>query len=838
VICPRLSPPALYALLGALVTMPGSAAARDPVAPTATELNLARRWAREQFGPPVPAAGVPVAREEARAELVVHHNHGPVQPNARGGEKLRIGQREFARGLYCHAPSRVEVRVPSPGARLTASIGVDTRANGGTVVFGVRVGERNLFRSGVLRGGEEPVSVSVDLKGATTFDLVVEDAGDGISCDQANWADARVELEDGASLWLGDLPIADDRPRPRSGTRPPFSFTLGGRHSDELLPAWNRSVVRRRLDEGRTETVQTTTDPVSGVEVRCTVIEYERFPTVEWTLHIRNGGATDSPVIEQVLPLDVTLPRSGADEFLLHRFRGSICADNDYEPIEERIGPGRTLRLATEGGRPTSTELPYFNVETGGQGGVLLVIGWPGQWSAHFLHQADGTLRVTGGQEAVRFRLRPGEEVRTPIAVAQLYRGDWLRAQNVWRRWMVAHNLPRPNGQPMRPQISVCNGNHFPGLMTNAADEIRFFERYLAAGIRPEWWWQDAGWYPCDGVGWPKVGTWKVDPVRFPSGIRQVSDWLKGHGIGTIVWFEPERVHAGTEIADEHPEWVHGGKAGGLLRLDDAACRAWITDRVDSLLKSEGIGFYRQDFNIDPLSYWRAADPPDRQGITEIRHVEGYLAFWDELVRRNPGLRIDSCASGGRRNDLETLRRAVPLLRSDYTFEPVGEQNHTYGLSFWMPFNGTGFIEIDPYLVRSLMAPELTLGCDMRRTDLDLALLKRLTEEWRAIADCFLGDYWPLTPYSRGQDVWMAWQFDLPAVGRGVVQAFRRAMCREAAVSLRLRGLEPAATYELRDFDGGPVRRARGGELMRKGLRVELPSPRSAATIAYRRVGG
>jgi alpha-galactosidase len=32
----------------------------------------------------------------------------------------------------------------------------------------------------------------------------------------------------------------------------------------------------------------------------------------------------------------------------------------------------------------------------------------------------------------------------------------------------------------------------------------------------------------------------------------------------------------------------------------------------------------------------------------------------------NPQLRIDSCASGGRRNDLETMRRAVPLWRSDY----------------------------------------------------------------------------------------------------------------------------------------------------------------------------
>ena len=51
---------------------------------------------------------------------------------------------------------------------------------------------------------------------------------------------------------------------------------------------------------------------------------------------------------------------------------------------------------------------------------------------------------------------------------------------------------------------------------------------------------------------------------------------------------------------------------------------------------------------------------------------------------------IDSCASGGRRNDLETLRRAVPLLRSDYIMEPVGNQCHTYGIAFWYPYYGTG----------------------------------------------------------------------------------------------------------------------------------------------------
>ena len=268
-----------------------------------------------------------------------------------------------------------------------------------------------------------------------------------------------------------------------------------------------------------------------------------------------------------------------------------------------------------------------------------------------------------------------------------------------------------------------------------------------------------------------------MEKARWPKGIREVSDWCRSQGIKTIVWFEPERVHAGTWIADQHPEWVHGGQNGGLLKLGDPQCRQWLTDHVDKLLTQEGIDLYRQDFNIDPLGYWQGADTDDRRGITEIRHVEGYFAYWDELLRRRPGMLIDSCASGGRRNDLETLRRAVPLLRSDYIFEPVGEQNHTYGISFWMPFNGTGFLTVDKYLIRSQMSPEFTLGVDTRRKDLDYQLLRTLIDQWRHVSPCYFGDYYPLTPYSTENTIWMAWQFDRPDLGEGFVQAFRRAEC-------------------------------------------------------------
>ena len=171
----------------------------------------------------------------------------------------------------------------------------------------------------------------------------------------------------------------------------------------------------------------------------------------------------------------------------------------------------------------------------------------------------------------------------------------------------------------------------------------------------------------------------------------------------------------GTWLATEHPQWVLGGAGGGLLNLGNPEAWNWLVNHIDKIITDEGIDLYRQDFNIDPLGYWRGNDTEDRQGITENKYVIGYLAYWDELLRRHPGMLIDSCASGGRRNDLETMRRAVPLLRSDYLFEPVGQQGHTYGLSFWLPFYRNRVLPVEyrrlglghgRYLLRSLHPPQ------------------------------------------------------------------------------------------------------------------------------------
>lgn len=613
------------------------------------------------------------------------------------------------------------------------------------------------------------------------------------------------------------------------GGAPPFSFSYGGKPSMEIVGSWKFTLTTARLDARRTRRIGTYRDPSSGLVLTCTSVTYRDYPTVEWTLVLKNEGSTNTPILEDIQALDTWFRRTRESEFLLHHWTGSPCAPNDYEPHATTLGPGVTKRITTSGGRSTNSDMPYFNLEWPG-GGVLLAYGWPGQWAAEFSRDQVATLRVRGGQELTHLVLAPGEEIRTPLAVMQFYEGDWIRSQNLWRRWMVDHNLPRPGGKLLPPSLMMCTSDAYPGMKSDAAGEIAYAKAYLDAGVGLQYWWIDAGWYPC-GDGWWNVGTWEPDPQRYPHGLREVADYVHKRGLKFVTWFEPERVAAGSKLAEEHPEWVLGGKAGGLLNLGNREARTWLTNHIDRVITEQGIDLYRQDFNMDPLEYWRKADAPDRQGITENHHVTGYLAYWDELRRRHPGMSIDSCASGGRRNDLETLRRAVPLLRSDYRFEPTGTQGHTYGISSWMPYYGTGVPDTSDYVVRSHWCPWLGIGRDSpRKPGIDWTTYHRYVAEWRQAAGLMMADYYPLTPYSLDNRQWIAWQFHDPAKGAGVVQAFRRPECADEAITVKLGGLAPSLRYALTNVDTHEVTRATGRALMTEGL-VVRSSNRPAAVV-------
>ena len=374
--------------------------------------------------------------------------------------------------------------------------------------------------------------------------------------------------------------------------------------------------------------------------------------------------------------------------------------------------------------------------------------------------------------------------------------------------------------------------------MTQANEENQtfFIDRYIKERVPINFWWMDAGWYPCGGE-WPKTGTWEPDPARFPRGIRAISDHARPLGVKTLVWFEPERVAQGTWLAQNHADWLLGST---LLNLGRTDARDWLTDHVDRVLREQGISLYRQDFNMDPLSYWRKNDAPDRQGLTENLHVQNYLAYWDALRRRHPNLIIDSCASGGRRNDLETMCRAIALHPTDYNYGDLTSKQAFHASLFqWLPCFGSNTIPVDSvsaYAYRSGHAMNVVLGYDMRRKNLDYTLLRKLAAEWQQVVPCYGGDYYPLTPYHRDDARWLAWQFDRPEPGDGVVEAFRRPKSEDARATFRLSGLDPGARYSVTNLETGKASAYSGSDLLEHGLTVDIESKPGAVALRYERL--
>ena len=107
--------------------------------------------------------------------------------------KLRIKDKEYSKGLGHHAPGEIIVDLDGAYDTFEAEVGVQWQGgNVGSVVFQVFVDDEKRFDTGVMREGDPAKPVRVSVVGALDLRLVVTDAGDGITCDCADWADARL----------------------------------------------------------------------------------------------------------------------------------------------------------------------------------------------------------------------------------------------------------------------------------------------------------------------------------------------------------------------------------------------------------------------------------------------------------------------------------------------------------------------------------------------------------------------------------------------------------------------------------------------------------------------
>jgi alpha-galactosidase len=660
----------------------------------------------------------------------------------------------------------------------------------------------------------------------------------------------------------------------------PFSFTYAGKSSSEFLASWQKSENVRSISGGRIVHTAHYLDPVTHLEVTREITRFPGTGAIDWVLIFRNGGTHDSQLLEKVLPLDLDLPVSSGAAVTFHHAHGSTATALDYTPVDTLLSPGKNLTIAhyiMVNGVQKDSYLPFFNLQWP-EGGLVAAIGWTGQWTASAT-RAAGSVALRSGQELTHLKLHPGESIRTPRILLVPWNGkDRIVGQNALRRLLVLYYTPRVEGRPPMPPVASTGayalifdgiakktgqnpldilptitqrdlggpgGRGFPGPgdalnYVTEKNQLKLINDLPAIGI--EAYWLDAGWM--EGL-WPSGrGSWAPNK-EFPDGLRELGEAAHKKGLKFLLWFDPEGVSPGSLIAKEHPEWVlhqpREGKWGGIFKFSDPAAQRWMTDLMADRIRMWQVDIFRMDRNTNPLPFWRAADTPDRQGITEIRQIEGLYALWDGLLDRFPRLMIDNANWRVTGPDIEAMRRTIgSLTRSEITNggipDPVADQAQTAELSMWIPFDANILNGADFYNFRSTATSGVGIGLDLESPYIPVDTLRKEIAELKALRPFWLGDYYPLMPINENQDSWCGWQFNRRDLGAGFAMLFRRPKSNLPSYDVSLQGLDPAASYEVtftNPYDNPPKHTMSGRELAH--LHVDIREVPGSLLVRYQK---
>ncbi len=648
------------------------------------------------------------------------------------------------------------------------------------------------------------------------------------------------------------LKIASN-PSDRMNPGIPFSFVYGGHNSSEFLNSWEKQVKDEKIDATKRRRTLILSDPETGLEVRAVAIIYTNTAGVDWTLYFTNNGTRDSPVIEQVKAVDVSI-KLGQNQSppVLHRIKGGDGGVDDWMPFDETIGTGQKNEFAPTAGRSSLGNTPWFNLQWDG-GGVITAIGWTGQWKAS-VENNNGLGRIRAGMQHLHIKLLPGETIRSP-RIMQLYwfGNDELRAYNLFRQTMLAHIVPRIDGKPIAPPIVHLSTAFYEMDKGTDADVLSHLSAIKGLGF--EYFWMDA-YYGKDDF--PKVGNY-VFPLlrgfnqkRFPNGIKPISDAVRKADLKFLMWFEYERICAGTLIAREHPGWVVLPPDGrwGMFNLAIPEAREYIYKYLSTSIREYGISWLRVDNAVFYESLWAQLDKdyPDRVGISEIRYIEGHYRLWDDLLKEFPYLAIDNCASGGHRVDLETCSRSIPLWRTDGTIGPLLNKNYnqaaiqnqvmTAGLSRYVPFSASGQMGSTPYLFRSGFSGGISFCEDVRLKEYPRDQLKSAILEGKRIRNYYFGNFYPLTKVTLDTTAWCVTQYHRTKENDGMIMAFRRPQSEQSEFNLnRLREIEPKAKYRITTYQGYELLSAKtitGEELLHS--KAAIHDKPGSVLIEYKKV--
>lgn len=646
------------------------------------------------------------------------------------GQPITIAGHRFDHGVGTHAASLFRLDLGERAQRFLAQAGIDDSAEGqGSVQFLVLGDGRILWDSGVLAGKKPPVAVDVDVRGVKTLCLKVADGGDGTSHDHADWAEARLLMDEGAAppsvlppsetftidtdtfslafevgqdgrLYQRPVGMAEgkDRPQrieeayPQAGDGYIYEPALQVVHNDgntstalhytgitRTNETTDRELVRVRLD-----------DPAYPFGVTLCFRAHRTRDVIEQWTEIRHHEAGTVKLDHMASSALLLTP---AKVYLTH-FYGDWA--NEMNPVTELLTPGTKVLDSKIGVRAHQFGNPSFilsfddvGAETSGR--VLAgSLAWSGSFQCAFDHTGQRLRALCGiNPFASSYFLPPDTTFTTPVMIwtwSKSGLGDMSRKLHAWARDFGV----RDGHQPREVLLNNWEATGFD------FDFKRIVDLYAPARqMGVELFLLDDGWF---GNKYPRVndraglGDWEPNRQRLPDGLAPLAQEAIRHNLRFGIWLEPEMVNPKSELFEQHPDWVIAQPKRELelqrnqltLDLTRPMVQEFEWKIINNTLEIPGVTYAKWDCNRYLTQPGSSGLGPERQSHLWIDYVHALYALMDRTATTFPHTELMLCSGGGGRVDYGALKYFHEFWPSDNT-DPVRRVTMQWDYSYFFP---------------------------------------------------------------------------------------------------------------------------------------------------------
>ena len=489
--------------------------------------------------------------------------------------------------------------------------------------------------------------------------------------------------------------------------------------------------------------------------------------------------------------------------YYLTEFSGDWA--REMQMSQTQLNFGRKTIDTRLGTRAAMLASPFFEVGLGSpvsenHGKVLMgTIGWTGNFRFTFEVDHNNQLRILAGinPDASTYTLDRGKTFRTPEFIFTLSTQGTGQGSRNFQRWALNHRLY------MAQQDRMTLLNNWENTYFDF-DEQKLNNLFgQAKNLGVDFFLLDDGWF---GNRYPRnddkagLGDWQANRAKLPGGIPALVKGANEQGVDFGIWIEPEMVNPESELARNKPHWI--------LRLPDRETYLFRHQLVlDGLMKENpNIKFMKWDCN-SPITNIFSPNLKARQGNLYVDYVRGLYAVLQRVQAKYPKLYMMLCSGGGARCDFEALKYFTEFWCSDNT-DPVERIYIQWAFSHFMPAKAmcshvTDWNKTASVKFRLDVDFSCKLGFDLDLKHLspnDLAYCQMAIKEYNRLKPIIFAPnlYRLVSPYETNHCALMRVNDEKTHALLFAYDLHPR--YNETIVNTRLQGLDPAATYRVREI--------------------------------------